>query len=232
MLVVVAGSRDERARDLVEGWSPTEAAVLSPRDLSVAGWRYSPDSPEHSTAVIDGRSVAARAITGMFTRLSYVPEWELFWISRRDRAYVAVEMTAFLRSWLSSLECPVLNPPTSNCLSGPGWREEQVVRVAAGLGIPVRPVEWHIEPSDDVLEDEPAPRGIIVTVVGDRCVGSPEPTQSWWARRLAGAAGVDLLSVRFEEAEKGTRLRSADPWPDVSSPEVADALLDYFLDGR
>lgn len=232
MLVVVAGSQDEKARDLAGRWASWDAAVLTPRDLSMAGWRHSPGSSERSGAVIDGRLVAAREITGVLTRLSHVSGWELVRISHEDRDYVASEMTAFLRSWLSCLECPVLNPPASNCLSGPGWRQEQIVHVAARLGIPVRPVQWRIEPSVDVSEDEPALSGVTVTVVGDRCVGSPDRTLSEWTRRLAVAVRVSLLTARFEEPEEGIRLYGADPWPDVSSPGVADAILGYFLDGH
>jgi hypothetical protein len=183
-------------------------------------------------AVIEGRSVTSSEITGVLTRLSHVPEREPVWISREDRAYVAAEMTAFLRSWLSGLECPVLNPPTSNCLSGPGWRQEQAMYVAARLGIPVRPVGWRIEPSADIPENGSAQPGISVTAVGDRCVGSPDRTLSAWTQRLATAARVDLLAARFEETEAGTRLCGADPWPEVTSSEVADAMLGYFLDGR
>jgi hypothetical protein len=232
VLVVVAGSRDEKARDLAERWGSLDAAVLTPEDLSVAGWRHSPDDPELSRAVVDGRLVAAREITGVLTRSSHVSWWELTWISREDRAYVASEMTAFLRSWLASRGCPVLNPPSANCLSGPGWGQEQAVYVAAGLGIPVRPVEWRSEPSADVPASEPPSPDVTVTVVGGRCLGSPDRTLSEWTRSLAGVAGVDLLAAHFEKSEAGTRLCGADPWPDVSSSEVADAMLGYFLDGR
>jgi hypothetical protein len=159
-------------------------------------------------------------------------EWEPTRVAPADRPYVAAEMTAFLRSWLARLECPVLNPPTANCLSGPGWRREQAVYVAAGFGIPVQPVEWHVEPSADTQHHEPELSGVTVTVVGDGCVGSPDRTLATQARRLADAGGVDLLAVRFEETEAGLRLCGADPWPDVSSPEVADAILAYFRDGR
>jgi hypothetical protein len=48
------------------------------------------------------------------------------------------------------------------------------------------------------------------------------------ARRLARAARVDLLSVRFGETADGLELLGADSWPDVSSPEVADTILDYL----
>jgi hypothetical protein len=51
VLVIVAGRHDKAAKDLVERWAPWGAAVLTCEDLSVAGWRYSLDSPEDSIAV-------------------------------------------------------------------------------------------------------------------------------------------------------------------------------------
>ncbi len=76
-------------------------------------------------------------------------------------AYVSAEMTAFLLSWLSGLDCPILNRPTPNCLSGPGWRQEQWIHLAARLGIPVDPVQRYAklgeEPSIETGRDRAKP---------------------------------------------------------------------------
>lgn len=231
MLVIVTSRRDREARELADRWAAHDARVLSCEDLSLTGWRHYPGAPGDSVAVVGGTPVPVAEITGALTRRPRVFEWEPARATLTDRPYVAAEMTAFLRCWLAGLECPVLNRPAANCLSGPGWRREQAVHVAAGLGIPVRPAEWRIEPSADVVQVGPAPPGVTVTVVGDGCVGYPDRTLATQARRLADAAGVDLLAVRFEETEAGFWLCDADPWPDVSSPEVADAILSYFRDG-
>ena len=184
-----------------------------------------PGAPESSTVVIGGRSIAADGISGVLTRLPHVPERELVRISREDRRYVAAEMTAFLRSWLSTLRCPVLNRPVSTSLSGPGWCQEQWIHTAARLGIPVRPMRRSIAFPADAAEAVPDPPDVTVTVVGERCLGPVNGVLAAQARSLARAAGVDLLSVRFG---KGQELLGADPWPDVSSPEVADAILEYL----
>jgi hypothetical protein len=39
---------------------------------------------------------------------------------------------------------------------------------------------------------------------------------------------MDLLAVHFGGPEAGAALIAVDPWPDVSPPEVADALLDHL----
>jgi len=225
VLVVVASRLDEGARMLAN--RSADIRVLTCEDLSVPGWRHRPGRT--STAVIGGEMVPATAIRGVLTRRSRVLEWELERIVPGDRAYVAAEMTAFLHSWLSGLGCPMLNRPVPTCLSGPGWCREQWVRTAARLGIPVRPVRWRLWASDCAPEDDPA---FTATVVGDRCLGAADRASAAWALRLARVAGVDLLAVRFGEAKAGFDLLGADPWPDVSSPEVADAILEYLGEGR
>lgn len=233
MLVVVAGHDDGEARELAGRWAPWDAAVLTCDDLSTEGWRYFPDDPEGSEAMIGGRSVVVGEITGVLTRLPHVSEPELRRIAREDRAYAAAEMSAFLRSWLAGLRCPVLNRPTSTCLSAPDWRREQTAYVAAQLGIPVQPVTWRLEPGSGVVEEQPSPPDVTVTLVGARCLGrAADDALADQARRLAWATGVDLLAVRFNETEAGFELHSADPWADVSSPEIADAILEHFLPSR
>jgi hypothetical protein len=225
VLVVVASRLDEGARTLADRW--TEVRVLTCEDLSVAGWRHRPGAPESSTAVVGGEMVPAAEIEGVLTRRSRVLEWEPDHIVLRDRTYVAAEMTAFLRSWLSGLGCPMLNRPVPTCLSGPGWCREQWVRTAARLGIPARPVRWRVGASAE------APEAVFTaTVVGDRCLGAADRASAAWALRLARVAGVDLLAASFGEAEAGFELLGADPWADVSSPEVADAILEYLGEGR
>lgn len=231
MLVVVADRHDRQARDLVERWSDSGAGLLTCEDLSVAGWRHRLSDPENSTLVIGGRSIAADEIAGVLTRLQYVSERELFRIAREDRRYVAAEMTAFLRSWLSSLECPVLNRPVSTSLSGPGWCHEQWIHAAARLGIPVRPVRRRIAFPAGAPDAEPVPPDVTVTVVGERCLGPVNGVLAAQARHLARAARVDLLSVHFGETGDGPELLGAGSWPDASSPEVADAILEYLSGG-
>lgn len=231
MLVVVAGRHDREARHLEERWAPMGTAILTCDDLSVAGWRHPLENPEDSVAVIGGQVVAAREITGVLTRLPYVPEHELRRIAREERAFVAAEMTAFLRSWLAGLRCPVLNRPTPTCLTGPGWRRERWAYAAARLGVPVQPVEWHLDRGTNVPEEDgPAPSH-TVTVVGARCLETADGELASQARRLAAAGGVDLLAVHFAETEAGLVLHGADTWADVSSPEVADAILEHLNEG-
>ena len=132
MLVVLAGSHDWTARRLIEHWG-ANARLLTCRDLSRHGWRYSPGEAA-GTAIIDGESVPMDAIDGVLTRLPAVVEDELGRIVPGDRSYVAEEMTAYLAAWLSELPCPVLNRPSPAYLMGPAWTREQWVQIGRASG--------------------------------------------------------------------------------------------------
>ncbi len=231
MLLLLASRHDEVARSLAARWSADDAALLTPRGLSVGGWRHHLGSPSDSAAVIDGRPVPVEELTGVLTRLWCVGVQDLPHIMPADREYVSIEMSAFLISWLSSLKCPVLNRPTAGCLVGPNWQPEEWAHRASRLGIPVRPIERR-----SALGMEPAPQSaceehVTVTVVGERCLGATDETLRQHARRLAAHAGVGLLDVLFDGDDARARFVGVSLWPDIGSPDIADAILEHLKGG-
>src|SRR5712691_9521340 len=108
MLVVLASRSDESARALV-AWAGHPVSLLTPADLSRAGWQYRSCCRHVGTAVIHGQVVPVGEIDGVLTRLPSVSENDLTDIAAEDRAYAAVEMSAFLLAWLAGLRCPVVN---------------------------------------------------------------------------------------------------------------------------
>lgn len=231
MLVILAGRHDEMARALAARWAAEGATLLTPRGLSVAGWRHYLGSPSDSTAVIDGRRVPVGELTGVLTRLWCVGVQDLPHIVPADREYVSIEMSAFLTSWLSQLRCPVLNRPSATCLVGPNWQPEEWTQRAARLGIPVRPIERR-----SALGTEPTPPSTFevratVTVVGAHCLGATDETLRRHARRLAAHANVELLDVFFDGDDAGASFVGVSLWPDIGSPEVADAMLEHLKGG-
>lgn len=232
MLVILASRGDVGARALVERWASHRTALLTCEDLSVPGWRYELDAPATGWAVIAGRRVPVAEIAGVLVRWPAIFERELVRIDPGERAYVAAEMTAFLRSWLTTLPCPVLNRPSATSLTGPSWRPEQWVHAAAHCGIPVRPVRRCVARGDG--RPPPAGQGehATVTVVGGGAIGAVDPILADWACRLAAAAGVGLLAAHFSGRGREAALLSADLLPDFDGGEIADAILEYLLAGR
>ena len=231
MLLVLAGRHDEGARSLAARWAADGAALLTPRGLSVEGWRHHLGSPSDSAAVVDGRAVPVEKLTGVLTRLWSVGLQDLPHIVPQDREYVSIEMSAFLTSWLSSLKCPVLNRPTPTCLAGPNWQPEEWAHRAARLGIPIRPVERRTAFGAGPPPPPAAEERFTVTVVGARCLGTEDETLRLHARRLAEHAGAGLLDVYFDCDDARARFVGANLWPDIGSPDVADAILEHLKGG-
>lgn len=233
MHVVVASRSDQTAQALAGRWAAhhgCDVALLTCAGLSVAGWSHRVGAPDQTIAVLEGRQLRSIAIDGVLTRLAYVTPDELPHIAASDRAYVAQEMTAFLLSWLSSLACPVLNPPWPDCLAGPGWTQERWLLLAGQLGIPVQPLTrqavWADEPpsAPSALPALPA----RASVAGGGCFGAVDPALADHALRLASASGARMLNVYFSSPGADARLVGVDLWPDVSSPEIGDAALAYL----
>jgi hypothetical protein len=226
MIVVVASAHDVRARSIVAHWQSQGAAMLSVEDLCALGWRLTvPHEPSLTTAVVGGKTMLASAIDGIITLRPCIFPEELHDVDSRHRKYVAAECNAFLLAWLSAQSCLVLNRPTASCLSGPNWQPEQWVQLAAGLSIPAQtrrsiPVRSHGSPSGDTVE---------VISVGERCFGTDDPTLRCWTLKLAHAAKVELLSIRYS-AEDG-RFIAANIWPPLKDPAVLEAVL-HRLEAR
>jgi len=227
MIVVLANQWDQVARAFAARWPEHNIRVLTPQDLSRSGWRQRLGDGRGSTVVVDGEQVPQSEITGVLTRLPCVHEEDLGEIAASDRAYVAAEMMAFLWHWLSSLRCPVINRPSSTCLTGPGWRREAWVRAAASVGITVLPVRRHVSRSEADIAEEVRDT-FTVSVLGDSVVGCDDNNLRQSVRRLSRLADVDYLSARFSSAEPHARLLDVDVFPDLSDDRISALLLDYL----
>jgi hypothetical protein len=233
MLVILASRHDAVAHNLAARWSDEDATLLTPEGFSVQGWRHYPGAPESSASALDGLEVSESDITGVLSRLWGVGEFDLPHIVPEDRAYVGMEMSAFITSWLYGLPCPVLNRPTPTCPTGLNWREEEWTHRAASLGIPVRTIRRRL-----ALDAEPEPplttsdeTRSVVTVVGRRGLGAAHESLKAHALKLAAASGTDLMDVYFSGDGADALFLGVGLWPDVSVPEVADALLEHLKGG-
>jgi len=226
MIVVVASCHDPRARSIVAHWGSQCAMMLTAEDLCMPGWQFAAPRPQNGMAVIGGKIVPDAAIKGILTLRPCIFAEELLSIAAAHRRYVAAELNAFLLAWLAAQTCPVLNRPTASCLAGPNWRTEQWMVAAARLGIPTqtrhciagRHADRHFEEAYEI------------TAVGEQCFGCQDATLRTSTLRLARAAGVDLLSVRFSRDEG--RFLSANIWPGLTDAAVAAAVHESLANRR
>lgn len=226
MLLVFASERDLSARRLIEAWGARDARLVTPRDLSTAGWCHYVNAPGSDVAVIGGQRIAADQVAGVLTRLPAVWAQDRAHIVEGDRRYVAAEMTAFMTAWLARVPRPVVNRPTPTSLMGPGWSTERWFGAAARAGLRLATARRRYPP--DASPSDASPPGATVTVVGERCVGAADASLYAQALCLARAADADLLDVRFSAPGPEACFVGVQLWPDVAQAEVADALAALF----
>lgn len=168
-------------------------------------------------------------IQGVLTRLPYVHHQEVPHVVLADRVYVAAEIQAFLFAWISGLRCPVLNRPTAFNLSGPAWRSEQWLHLAAHVGLSIDSTRLVIAPGSR-SSDLPIlqPSAASVTIVGENHVGLLDSTLISQAHKLAAAAGVDLLTVTFSSVHADAKFIGATLWPNPLDPSIGSLIVDYF----
>jgi hypothetical protein len=192
-----------------------EVTVLEPAALSAPGWAHDPDEPGDDRLVADGVVYPARQVTAVITALDAVTSRDLPHVVAADRRFVAAEMTAFLRSWLRTLTCPVLDRPTVLALSGSAGDPAVWSGAAAEVGV-----------ADRQATPAPRARTHAVTVVAGQVVG-PAPESA--LRPAAGtvlaltqAAGVTAAHLTFTD---DGQLNGAAPWWYRPTPAALRALL-------
>jgi hypothetical protein len=223
-VLIIAEKFDERARKLAAGLGD-RALVVAPADLSRPGWTFHPD-PRRRTGCNGSEAFSAGDLSAVIIRLVAVFPGQILHVVAKDREYVAVEMTAFLRAWLYGLSCPLINPPTASSLSGPVWESERWAMLAHRLKIPFVSTRLRVPANQDRLPElNPQPRQRVV-VVGEEVIASQEcPGElANWARTLVSAAGIYCGAVHFDISDSGARALSVDCWPDLSEAALFEAL--------
>jgi hypothetical protein len=225
MRLILAHRHDGPAHQLAQRWGADEALLLTPGDLH----------RERLCLMVDGDGTARAEllsrpeVTSILCRLGGVAPTDLDHVDPEDQEYAAAELDAFLHGWLDAWQGRVVNRPTAVCLNGLGWRPQQWLHAAAGVGLrvravrtstPVRQPDVHAEPVS-ISGGEPA----RVTVVGDQCLGVVSDTTAERLRRLARMAMCVLMEAWLDAHGTVVHLTA---WPDLSGPAVADSLVAFM----
>jgi len=234
MVLVVANADDAVASAFVRRYERQGARLLRPGDLSQSGWRYElREGVEPSfQAVVAGRVCRETQLAGVIIRLASVTLLDLPHINPADRTYVALELYAFLVAWLHTLRCPVLNRPTPTCLAGEWWSPQTWIHRACRLGIPVVRSEWCVGRGLRTKAIQPVtgkPSTTSITVVGPQTIGRAAPRVVQYARRLAQAAELDLVTVHFSAPGNDARFLGASLWTNLADRTIAAAVMRHVM---
>jgi hypothetical protein len=227
MLVVIASAADEHAACLLPHFRRLEPLLLTPADLSKPGWQLRTDRPGEGSLIASGRQIRLDQIDGVLTRLPVVFPQELVAIDEPDRVYAAQEMTAFLRYFLTSLRCPVLNRATPGSLCGPMWRRERWQQLAASCGLPTEVCERRGRRTTG--GDESREPRLTVTLIGDEMLDDVPGDIRASTRALARAASVHMLSVSYLMTAGAAVFCRADACPSLSEPRSAHLIEECIV---
>ncbi|MBX3329167.1 MAG: hypothetical protein KF722_02105 [Nitrospira sp.] len=233
MVLVVANAGDAVASAFVRRYARQGARLLRPGDLSRSGWRYElGDHVGPSQAVVGGRVCRETRLAGVITRLASVTPEDLPHIEPADRAYVAQEMQAFLSAWLHMLPCPVMNRPTPVCLAGEWWSPQMWMHRACRLGIPVARSEWWVvqgRRTKAIQQVRGESSTADITVVGSQIIGNAVPRVVQYASRLAQAAELDFVTVRFSSPNDDAQFLDAGLWPNLADRTIGAAAMRHVM---
>jgi hypothetical protein len=235
VILLLAGRGTASAlRRMLRSDGRTGVSVLSPAGLSVPGWAHDPEHPEGDRIVIVGQVCQPTRLTGVITALDAVLPSDLPHVTVADQGFVAAEMTGFLRDWLATLPCPVIDRPTTLALSGRGADRAAWSSAAATLGIGERlgaPVPVARLTTVTVAAD-----WVVSPVAASRQTSTTEPATTSQqvniaALALARTAGVTAVRLMFAGEPAAPVLVGAAPWWHVPSPLTLRALLARIGEG-
>jgi hypothetical protein len=220
------------ATDVVADWAfaalnnrgLTPLYRISPDDLAVgASLTHTLVNGQVSTRLrlTDGTEISDQSLRGVLNRLYGATAPHFRGSSTKDQDYVQQELYALYLSWLYGLQCPVINRPTAQGLSG-AWRHEaEWVVLAHKAGLPVAPYRQSSWDVVDAMKGDRrlVPEGVLPTsviVFGALTIGIGLPANILaGCRRLAALAQTELLGVDFiPDAQGGWTFAGATPMPD------------------
>ena len=202
--------------------------LLTPGQLHTRSWTLRLDAGGAARGTVRWPGKGGRTvIEAVVCRLGGIGTAELGRVRPEDREYAAAELTAFLLAWRTACPCPVLNPPGTGSLNGPGWQAEHWLRAAAQAGLPVCETHRLVAPGTPATAMPPpvpgAPAAEVIVVAGE-CLGPVSAAYQQKLRYLSDAAGTPLLRVALDGAGPGAAVTEVSAWPDLGAPDVAAAL--------
>jgi hypothetical protein len=190
---------------------------MDPSDLSRPGWVHYPEMSEGDRMVLGQDGTALSRLDGVVPALDAVHPFDLPHVRSEDRSFVASEMTAFLRSWLLSVDCPVLDRPIAESLSGPAGCTSTWSQASRALGVPDR-------------RHAPIPRfrSHRMTVIGDHVFGRVTEAAASLAIAMTREAGAVGAHLTIGDDGEGAELYAAEPWWCSGHPGALGALLSWI----
>jgi hypothetical protein len=146
MILIIAEPTDKAALWLgaaLTGFTNTRVQIITPSQLSyapaVSHW-LTTSEVDLSFKLANGTNLQAQQVVGVINRMIVLPLAHLQRAQLREFTYAQGELYAFALGWLSTLTCPVLNPPTPEALCGSAYSFINTQHYAISAGLACRSV--------------------------------------------------------------------------------------------
>jgi hypothetical protein len=230
LFLVLSNVANEAAQHLVDVFPPGAASLVIASDLH-RSFKPAVRLADFSAAplTIGGIKTTAREIRGVVSSIAYFLPQEFYYVEPADRNYVCAETTAFFIYFLSQLDCPKINPPTTKTLCGLGMHRIEWMRAARGLGIPLQAV---VVQDGRPLYDDAAntrPRVRATCVGKDIVEGNVPEIVRETTTSLSRAFSIPYLCAEFVSSDDGEYLL-ADLWsvPDIRVAANREAIVRFM----
>lgn len=219
----LGGRLNSQCNDTVEVVT-CEEIIYSPRFTHFLS-TTSTDCPVHITR-LDANN--ALKLSGIINRIAVPPRDHLLALTENDRDYAFQELFSALASWLSAIQCPVLNRPTAVSLSGPTYSPVAWNQMAVDAGIVPEIKAFELDRPEPVAK----PTAARVIVFNNRIYGMGRRHELENAcLRLSEKIGAILLEIRFSQNDLGDmEFGTATTFVDfaIGGEDLVADILSYF----
>ncbi|MDP4220176.1 MAG: hypothetical protein Q8916_10505 [Bacteroidota bacterium] len=228
MILVAASIADEDAASFVRTYKDAAVSLFTCFDIASnkSSLRYPQFNDSYIT--VGGKQISLHEIRGVVNVLPAIFPGELFFYPEEEREYQAAEFHALLTFFLSALQCPVINKPSSLSLSGPFINPMSWYHVAHEIGIPLSRMQID---SDDPPASAFDERGSVFesTCIGGSILSPSGTVADDYTQKLAAEVHCHFLKVFYtqEQPNQFSFIR-AQTTPDLKEESVCAALMDFF----
>lgn len=226
MILILSGLLDEAGLAWKSKFPAGSAFVLKPNYFSTGDICVFAEEIESSYMMLEGARINMKDISGVLSLTqSYLPD-EFIQFENDTKTYAASEINALMVFLLHQLKCKMINPPSVNSFSGPGWQFEDWYRIALNNKIPCLPF---VRKNNQHQTFSESYKIHSIDCVGENVDNSTIPQLSDYTKKLKRASKLTYLNASFLENANGEfYFNGVNLIPNTSDEKLNSQIIEYF----
>lgn len=226
MILILSGLLDEAGLAWKSKFPAGSAFMLKPDNFSTGDICVFAEEIESSYIMLEGTRINMKDIRGVLSLTqSYLPD-EFIQFESDTKTYAASEINALMIFVLHQLKCKMINPPSVNSFSGPGWQFEDWYRIALSNKIPCLPFVRNNNKHQTFSESY---KIHSIDCVEDNVVNSNSAQLSDYTQKLKRASKLAYLNASFLENANGEfYFNGVNLIPNVLDEKLNSQITEYF----